>query len=207
MPDKPITLRPPYPGEVYGRWTIIGEAPKSKAGQRRVLCRCACGTEKIVQAQSIIDGASRSCECGRLEVVTKHGMSSRSEYRIWAGMRARCSRPSNPLYKNYGARGIAVCERWNSFLAFLADMGPRPTSAHSIDRIDNDGNYEPGNCRWATAIEQIHNQRPRRKRTHCRNGHRFTVETTAFKSGFRRCLVCRRLEEQRRNARLCDHGK
>ena len=82
-----------------------------------------------------------------------------TEYTIWAGMKDRCYRPRNHKYPRYGGRGISVCDRWrDSFEAFLADMGRRPSRGHSIDRINNDGNYEPGNCRWATAIEQVHNR-------------------------------------------------
>jgi hypothetical protein len=100
----------------------------------------------------------------------KHGAARTNgetpEYRSWRAMRDRCNCESHSEYKRYGARGIRVCERWNDFTLFLADMGPKPTARHSIDRIDPDGNYEPSNCRWATAIEQARNKRNSKRKEH-----------------------------------------
>ena len=88
-----------------------------------------------------------------------HGMSNRSEYWIWKSMRSRCNNVKTENYKNYGGRGIKVCKRWDSFENFYKDMGPRPSSEYSIERLDNDGNYEPSNCKWGTREEQQNNMR------------------------------------------------
>lgn len=122
-------------------------------------CLCDCGIRTTVRSDSLRRGLTASCGCKAIEsariLQTTHGLSRSREYRIWRGMIARCG-SSLP---RYGGRGISICEAWRrDFATFLAAMGPAPSAAHSIDRIDNDGNYEPGNCRWATATEQQGNK-------------------------------------------------
>lgn len=126
----------------------------------------------------------------------KHGFARRgahsSEFKTWRAMQRRCDDPNYIVYPNYGGRGISICDRWRDFTNFLADMGPKPSPGHSIDRIDSNGNYEPANCRWATRSEQNRNRRPRQPLEACKRGHPFTAETTYLDpQGGRSCRVCR----------------
>lgn len=151
-------------------WTIVGDAPPGKDRHRRVLARCDCGIEKIVVLKNIYRRQSTGCKaCACRRKATKHGSArvgnQTPEYRAWCSMITRCTNQNREKWNNYGGRGISVCKRWrDSFSAFLADVGPRPSSAHSLDRINNDGDYEPGNVRWATAVQQANNRRPRSSR-------------------------------------------
>lgn len=121
--------------------------------------------------------------------MSRHGLSQTPEYQVWRNMLRRCEDPTDPSYDDYGHRGITVCEQWHDVAAFVADMGPRPSDKHSIDRIDNDRGYEPGNCRWATWSEQMRNKRPR---THCKRGHELNEVNARVWRGERYCRVCDR---------------
>ena len=146
--------------------TAVRELPHVR-GKRYWLFRCDCGVSKRINAYPVLSGDVKSCGCQRGTLVafvrTRHSNNRRSgatkEYKAWKGMWARCTLPSQQSYKYYGAIGISVCDRWMIFDNFIADIGPAPSPAHSIYRINPFGNYEPTNCRWATIVEQRANRR------------------------------------------------
>jgi hypothetical protein len=152
-----------------GKLTAVRRAANDKFGHARWLCKCACGNETITLCTSLLRGTAKSCGCASSRAtignrVRTHGHSAGGktspEYNAWYGMLQRCNNPNNKAYKYYGARGVAVCDRWlDSFENFLADVGPRPSHRHSLDRELNDKGYSPENCRWATKKQQTRNQR------------------------------------------------
>lgn len=155
-------------GKKFGRLEVVGRSGASKFGSPVWECKCSCGNSKLIDGISLRRGDSKSCGCLNREIsralgrdrMTTHGMTKTATYGSWRRMKERCYYPSNNRYKYYGARGIKVCDKWlgkDGFVNFLKDMGERPEGM-SIDRIKNDGNYGPDNCKWATAKEQIRNR-------------------------------------------------
>lgn len=156
------------PGKRFGSLVVVRfDGGSGGTSRRRTwLCRCDCGVERLVLQGSLIrPGNTQQCRCWRK---SNHGLCGRKKqhplHQTWRGMVARCHNPRSREYRDYGGRGIVVCAEWRSdFRQFIADMGPRPSSKHSIDRINVNGNYEPSNCRWATLKEQMRNTRVNRR--------------------------------------------
>lgn len=160
-------------GKRFGRLTAYSYAHVQLSSGRRMaawLCICDCGNKKIIQGHHLRGGKSLSCGCYAADATAErnktHGLSKAPRYLVWKAMINRCYLPTCEEYKHYGARGIQVCDRWrfgedgkHPFICYLEDTGEPPSPDHTIDRADNDGNYEPGNCRWATPAQQKANRR------------------------------------------------
>jgi len=192
-----------FTGLKFGRWLVLGRAPTKSSGHRYWRCQCDCGVIREVYQVSLTRGLSHSCGCYQSDKAAimhyEHGYGSRTNrnptYTTWASMKGRCLNPNNGRYAQYGGRGITVCDRWrDSFEAFLADMGERPTHYHSLERIDNDGPYNPDNCRWATKIDQARNRRSSHLVTF--NGETKTIAGWAEATDLNYDLIERRLNAQ-----------
>ena len=151
-------------GSKIGRLTVLEFGGRSESGQSMWNCKCDCGNTLSVAAGNLQSGHTISCGCYREEIrptlAATHRLAGTPEHNSWAGMKQRCLNPKCHKYPSYGGRGITVCERWMTFENFLSDMGNRPRGT-SIERKNNDGNYEPGNCIWATPKQQANNRRKR----------------------------------------------
>jgi hypothetical protein len=152
-------------GRKYCRLIVIGlSGKKNKTNHLLWTCKCVCGKLIECAGTSLNSGNTKSCGCLANELSSirnhKHGDINSKEYRAWFNAKQRCTNPKNNRYKDWGGRNIKMCDRWlNSYENFLSDMGRAPTKRHSIDRINNDGDYEPSNCKWSTPYEQANNKR------------------------------------------------
>ena len=195
---KPRRVRRVEPGSVFGKRTVIETGPRASNRSKVWMCRCACGDVSAVRQDTLLRGAAHSCRsCATKQhgEAKRDGYSGTSEYGSWSSMRQRCLDSSANNYGRYGGRGIGICDRWKSFQKFLLDMGRKPSEAHSLDRIDNDGDYEPANCRWATKKEQSRNRS--NNRTLVLDGVKKTVAEWSEQTGVSRSTICSRLDRGR----------
>lgn len=185
-------------GRKFGRLTVRRLYDCNR--HSRWECDCECGKKAIVLGLLLKRGGTRSCGCLRFGITNGkiHGRSRTPEYFAWRSMKQRCSDPAVENYYRYGGRGIRVCEQWNgpeSFEAFLSDVGLRPSSSHTLERIDNNGNYEPGNVRWATAKENARNRSDNRLITF--RGETLTLVEWSEKTGIKQATLTSRIDQRK----------
>jgi hypothetical protein len=192
-------------GREFGRLSVLGPVERRLYADGMTLvvwlCKCGCGRLTKATGKTLRNGSTTSCGCRHAEMRAqgmsrRHGHASHKskvtgEYGTWVSMRKRCLNPAHAQYLAYGGRGITICDRWNDFETFYADMGAKPSPKHSLDRIDNNGNYEPGNCRWATAKEQQNNKRD--NLVVCAFGKKQTCSEWAREYGLNRAALSQRL--------------
>lgn len=143
-------------GQKFVKWTVISDAGSNKYKYRQSFCKCECGNEQAVKNCSLLNGSSKSCISCRSK---RHGLAHHPLYCVWEGMIDRCTNPKATGYEHYGGRGIKVCERWKKFINFYNDVNIGYARGLKLDRVDNDGNYEPSNFKWSTQKEQLDNRR------------------------------------------------
>ena len=178
-------------GNRYGRLVVQSRAGSTAKWQALWNCQCDCGNTIVVLGYNLRSGNSKSCGCYNPERSTTHGMVNSPEYKSWAMMKDRCTNPNNPRYANYGGRGITFDKAFETFEGFFAELGPKPDPTYTIERIDNNKGYEPGNVRWATRAEQNRNKSNNWFLTH--NGKTQTLSEWAREVGIKEVTLDARL--------------
>lgn len=177
-------------GQTFGRLTVLRAVGRDQKRNIIWLCQCRCGNVAKNQGYRLKSGNTTSCGCAQREHCTTHKQSGSRTYGSWVAMRRRCSNPDDVSFHNYAGRGITICARWNRFENFLEDLGERPPGK-TLERINNDGNYEPGNCRWATQAEQCRNTRQNHYLTY--KGETLLISDWAKRLGVKTYVLCHRV--------------
>lgn len=184
-------------GQTFNDWSVVARGRPRGAEGRQWLCRCVCGTEREISAYALRKGLTSGCGCRAAERVaaaqTTHGQSKTPEHRAWIAMRSRCNNPNTTKWHLYGGRGITVDPRWDDFATFLADMGPKPSKRHSVERRDGNKGYSPENCYWATPEQQ--NQNTTRNRFLTFEGETLTVSEWARRKGISQSALRNRIAD------------
>lgn len=182
-------------GDTYGHWVVASTEVIRKKTHYRIYCRCACGVERYVSKEHLVSKASVSCGCMKAAIasirIKTHDKSKTLIYKVWGSMKQRCQNPKDKAYHYYGGRGIEVCERWQKFENFYADMGNTPFEGATLDRVDNSKNYSPENCRWATQTQQANNTRANNWITY--GGRTQTLSSWAAELNLAPSSLCARL--------------
>lgn len=189
---KPISINSCKVGDRFGRLKVLAVGWKGRY-RYYAICQCDCGIEKSIRIDGLSSGKVISCGCYRLEVVKKHGLTESVHYDRWKKMLDRCENPASPSFPNYGGRGIKVCERWHDIANFISDLPDGFEPGMEIDRIDNNGDYCPGNIRWSTKQSNSCNRRSTRLITH--NGVTRTAKEWSLLLGGAHGLVAERIDE------------
>lgn len=193
-------------GKVFGYWTVVKRAENNKSGSAQWLCRCECGVERVIRAQALKNGTTKSCGCHKNDNNLTHGGKGTRLYECWRHMRYRCENPSNQAYEDYGGRGISVCEEWHDFVNFKQwALANGYDDSLTIDRIDVNGNYEPSNCRWAGSKTQMNNRRNTRR--YELDGKNLTMSEWSQLTGIPRSTIYNRLKAGDSFAEAIKKGK
>lgn len=194
-------------GQRFGRLVAVRLSGRSKAGARW-LCKCDCSKMTIVEIGNLVTGHTKSCGCYSLEISAakffKHGLSQTKQHRVWSSMIERCSNPKNKCYKMYGGRGIKVCDRWKSFSNWWKDMCKGYEPKLTLNRMNNDGNYEPSNCCWASLVDQANNRRT--NHFLILKGKRLTIAQWSRKIGIHQATLWQRINRGWSISRALNHG-
>lgn len=182
-------------GLKYGPWTVIKYLRTETISNKKTpiwLCKCVCGEEREIMSKRLDHPPVCKCNINKKKREPIHGKSRERVYKIWSSMKARCRNKASPSYARYGAKGVTLCDEWENFEIFYADMGNPPTSIHSIDRIDGTKGYFKDNCKWSTPTEQANNRKTNIHITY--NGETKTISEWARKTGLSKECINHRLK-------------